>query len=160
VEVEISVRGVHNILHKDLNLWQHLVPKLKVKNYLTNYNVTAFEHPSYSSDLSPSDFFLFPLLKRFLKGQRFASAEEVTANATRALTGIEKLLPGMLPKALRILTKVCYCSREPLRRKFCVDRRTVTYSCAINQFWKLFKCTLVSGNGSVITAPWQRIRTQ
>lgn len=35
------------------------------------------EHPPYSPDLAPSDFRLFPNLKRFLRGKRFSSNEEV-----------------------------------------------------------------------------------
>ena len=34
------------------------------------------DHPPYSSDLAPSDFFLFPDLKTALGGQRFSSNEE------------------------------------------------------------------------------------
>ena len=34
------------------------------------------DHPPYSSDLAPSDFFLFPHLKIALGGQRFLSNEE------------------------------------------------------------------------------------
>ena len=34
-------------------------------------------HPSYSPDLAPSDFFLFPSLKKHLKGQRFHSNKDV-----------------------------------------------------------------------------------
>ena len=34
-------------------------------------------HPPYSPDLAPSDFFLFPSLKKHLKGQRFHSNEDV-----------------------------------------------------------------------------------
>jgi len=30
------------------------------------------EHPPYSPDLAPSDFYLFPKLKLFLAGQRFS----------------------------------------------------------------------------------------
>ena len=37
------------------------------------------EHPPYSPDLAPSDFYLFPKLKLFLAGQRFSSNHEVTA---------------------------------------------------------------------------------
>jgi histone-lysine N-methyltransferase SETMAR len=37
------------------------------------------EHPSYSPDLVPSDFFLFPKLKLFLAGQRFSSNQEAIA---------------------------------------------------------------------------------
>jgi histone-lysine N-methyltransferase SETMAR len=34
------------------------------------------EHPTYSPDLAPSDFCLFPKLKLFLAGQRFSSNQE------------------------------------------------------------------------------------
>jgi len=37
------------------------------------------EHPPYSPDLAPSDFFLFPKLKLFLAGQCFSSNQEATA---------------------------------------------------------------------------------
>ena len=35
------------------------------------------DHPPYSPDLAPSDFFLFPHLKIMFGGQRFSSNEEV-----------------------------------------------------------------------------------
>jgi len=38
------------------------------------------EHPPYSPDLAPSDFYLFPKLKLFLAGQRFSSNQEASAN--------------------------------------------------------------------------------
>ncbi|XP_014481491.1 PREDICTED: histone-lysine N-methyltransferase SETMAR-like [Dinoponera quadriceps] len=34
-------------------------------------------HPPYSPDLAPSDFHLFPNLKKFVSGKHFASNEEV-----------------------------------------------------------------------------------
>ena len=37
------------------------------------------EHPPYSPDLAPSDFYLFPKLKLFLAGQRFSSDQEAIA---------------------------------------------------------------------------------
>ncbi|KAJ4443895.1 hypothetical protein ANN_05682 [Periplaneta americana] len=44
-----------------------------VKNFLA----TALDHPPYSPDLSPPDYFLFPRLKSHLKGRRF-NAEELS----------------------------------------------------------------------------------
>ncbi|KAJ4427708.1 hypothetical protein ANN_25360 [Periplaneta americana] len=52
-------------------------------------NITALDHPPYSPDLSPPDYFLFPRLKSHLKGRRF-NAEEVIANATRALRRVSR----------------------------------------------------------------------
>lgn len=37
------------------------------------------DHPPYSPDLAPSDYYLFRHLKKFLRGQRFSSDEEVKA---------------------------------------------------------------------------------
>ena len=36
-----------------------------------------FEHPTYSPDLAPSDFFLFPKMKEHLAGKRFANNENL-----------------------------------------------------------------------------------
>ena len=44
--------------------------------------IEILPHPAYSPDLAPSDFWLFPKLKKFLKGQRFSTDDEVE-NATR-----------------------------------------------------------------------------
>jgi len=38
---------------------------------LRDLHYELLEHPPYSPDLAPSDFFLFPKLKLFLAGQRF-----------------------------------------------------------------------------------------
>jgi len=37
---------------------------------------TALHHP-YSPDLAPCDFFMFPRMKRDLKGKRFQNVEEL-----------------------------------------------------------------------------------
>ena len=44
---------------------------LSVKTFLTKYEITVLEHPLYSPDLAPCDFFLFPKIKSALKGTRF-----------------------------------------------------------------------------------------
>jgi histone-lysine N-methyltransferase SETMAR len=41
------------------------------------------EHPPYSADLAPSDFYLFPKLKLFLAGQRFSSNQSVRQKIKR-----------------------------------------------------------------------------
>jgi histone-lysine N-methyltransferase SETMAR len=47
----------------------------------------VFEHPAYSPDLAPSDFPLFPTLKKFLGGRRFKSDEEVKDTVHEWLNG-------------------------------------------------------------------------
>jgi histone-lysine N-methyltransferase SETMAR len=39
-------------------------------------------HPLYSPDLVPSDYFLFRVMKKFLRGKRFSSDEEVQEPVT------------------------------------------------------------------------------
>jgi len=45
------------------------------------------DHPSYSPDLAPSDYHLFPGLKKQLKGRHFSSNVEVIAAAETWLDG-------------------------------------------------------------------------
>jgi histone-lysine N-methyltransferase SETMAR len=40
---------------------------------LRDMHYELLEHPPYSTDLAPSDFYLFPTLKFFFAGQRFSS---------------------------------------------------------------------------------------
>jgi len=47
-------------------------------------------HPPYSPDLAPCDFFLFPELKKYLRGRRFETDEEVNSTVTGALRVISK----------------------------------------------------------------------
>jgi histone-lysine N-methyltransferase SETMAR len=48
----------------------------------------VFEHPAYSPDLAPSDFQLFPKLKKLLGGRRFKSDEEVKDTVKEWLNGL------------------------------------------------------------------------
>jgi histone-lysine N-methyltransferase SETMAR len=48
---------------------------------------TALDQPSYSPDLTPSDYHLFPGLKKQLKGRHFSSDAEVNAAAETGLDG-------------------------------------------------------------------------
>jgi histone-lysine N-methyltransferase SETMAR len=60
---------------------------LRVREFLTNKSITKMDHPSYSSDLAPCDFWLFPKLKNALKGQRFADISDIQSNVTTLLRG-------------------------------------------------------------------------
>jgi len=50
--------------------------------------MTRALHPPYSLDLTPCDFFLFPRVKRDLKGMRFQNVEEVREKTKEALKTI------------------------------------------------------------------------
>jgi len=39
----------------------------------------CLDHPSYSPDMAPSDYYLFPGLKKQLKGRHFSSDAEIIA---------------------------------------------------------------------------------
>lgn len=44
--------------------------------FLSTQNVNLIGHPPYSPDLAPNDFFLFPNIKKKMRGQLFPSPEE------------------------------------------------------------------------------------
>jgi len=48
------------------------------------------QHPPYSPNLTPVDFFLFPKLKTTFKGRRFQTIEEIQENAIRELRAISE----------------------------------------------------------------------
>ncbi|GFW79838.1 uncharacterized protein TNCV_3898391 [Trichonephila clavipes] len=60
-----------------------------VKQFLGKKGVQN-EYPSYSLDLNPSDFFLFPRLKLALKGNRFDDIPDIQRNVTSLLNSIRK----------------------------------------------------------------------
>lgn len=62
---------------------------LRIRQFLTSHGMTLVPHPPYSPDLAPADFFLFPRMKRDLKGRRFDTVEDVIAASTGALNSIQ-----------------------------------------------------------------------
>jgi histone-lysine N-methyltransferase SETMAR len=64
------------LLHHD-NARPHC--SAQTQDAVTSLKFTVVLHPSYSPDLAPSDFWLFPKLKETLKGQHFSSDDEVEA---------------------------------------------------------------------------------
>jgi len=53
-------------------------------------NFTTLYPPPYSSDLSPPDYFLFPKLKKKLKGLHFADVAEIQEAVTDELKKVQK----------------------------------------------------------------------
>lgn len=79
LKVEISKKRPH-LQKKKVLFHQDNAPSHKSKIAMAKIQELRFElieHPPYSPDLAPSDFFLFPRLKTWLGGQRFLSNEEV-----------------------------------------------------------------------------------
>ena len=72
------------ILHHD-NTPAHTA--LSVRAFLATKQITVFDHPAYSPDLAPSDFFLFPKIKEILKGRHF---DDIRSNRVAALKQFHK----------------------------------------------------------------------
>jgi len=75
------------ILHHD-NAPEHtsqLVQQVLAKN-----GTPQLQQLSHSPDLAPCDFFLFPRLKKVLKGHRFEATEDIKQNSTKILLDIPK----------------------------------------------------------------------
>jgi histone-lysine N-methyltransferase SETMAR len=75
------------ILHHD-NAPAHRA--VSTNEFLVKHNLSSLPHTPYSPDLAPCHFFLFPQLKKTMKGRRFDYVEKIQANATRQLRAITK----------------------------------------------------------------------
>ena len=64
---------------------------LSVKECPSIHQITELLHASYSPDLSPCDFFLFPRLQRTLKGHRYADIWVIPMAVTKQLCSIPVL---------------------------------------------------------------------
>jgi len=58
------------------------------EEFLATKQITVLEHPAYSPDLAPSDFFMFPKIKEILKGRHFDDIDDIRSNTTAALKAI------------------------------------------------------------------------
>lgn len=58
----------------------------KTMNVLKDLGFECIDHPPYSPDLAPSDYFLFPNLKKILKGKHFSNDSEVISAAEQYLS--------------------------------------------------------------------------
>ncbi|KAJ4450754.1 hypothetical protein ANN_02184 [Periplaneta americana] len=64
-------------------------------------------HPPYSLDLAPSDFFLFPRMKKCLKGKRFSDVDDVKENMPMALNSIPAVrVPALFSGVAKALGQV------------------------------------------------------
>ena len=61
-----------------------------VQQFLAKYGTAQLQQASYSPDLAPCNFFVFPRLKKVLKGHRFEATEDIKRNSTKTLLDIPK----------------------------------------------------------------------
>ena len=62
---------------------------LSVQQVLTKTRMVPMPHPPYFPDLALREYFLFPQMKKVLKGKCFADVEEVKQNTAEALKAIK-----------------------------------------------------------------------
>ena len=74
------------VLYYHDNAPSHTSLKEMIKLDQLRFELVA--HP-YSPDLAPSDYYLFPKLKRWLQGKRFTSNEEVIAETEVYFEGLD-----------------------------------------------------------------------
>jgi len=95
-QVNINRETVRKILTEDLDVRKvcaKMVPRSSPKNkskeeFLATKQITVLEHPAYSLDLGPNDFFLFPKIKEILNGRHFDDIEDIRSNTMAALKAI------------------------------------------------------------------------
>ena len=73
------------ILHQDNAPAHNALP---VKRFLATKNIAVLEHPPYSPDVAPCDFYLFPKIKSVFKGTHFVSVESVKAKMAKVLNSL------------------------------------------------------------------------
>ena len=89
-----NVRRKHPVLWRSGDWFLHhdnapAHTSLCVTRYLAPLGWTVVPHPPYSPDLVPCDLFLFPTIKKTLKGKRFATVEEVKTASQNTLKNIK-----------------------------------------------------------------------
>jgi len=99
--VELLKRVRENVRRKRPDQWRNNTWMLHHDNapahaallnqrFLTDNNMSAVPHSSYSPDLAPSDFFLFPKLKMKLYGAKISEVEEIQAQSQAVLNTLRE----------------------------------------------------------------------
>jgi len=85
-----------------------------LKDFLSKNNVTTLEHPPYSPDLAPDDFYLLPPLKSGLKGRRFYGVTDIIKNATEELKRFHTVAFRNVSNTVTVAGRTVYLCKEPL----------------------------------------------
>ncbi len=75
--------------------------------FIGNSNIRLLPHPQYSPDLAPCDFFIFPYMKKQLRGRRFPNLESLKAEVTQILKSMNSNLFEMAIRNLAVRWKKC-----------------------------------------------------
>ena len=81
-----------------------------VKSFLASEKVKVLNHPPYSPDLSPCDFFLFPRLKKMLSGNtcKYMSRSSWQCYLSVSPTDIKRRLFICFWRLGKKVTKMCF----------------------------------------------------
>ena len=112
--------GVH-LLHDNSSSHKYEV----VKSFLASEKVKVLNHPPYSPDLSPCDFFLFPRLKKMLSGNKYTSRSFLGSAIYQCLQQIPKVICFL--RLGKKVTKMCFSKGGILWRfavKICLIKRS------------------------------------
>ena len=98
-DVGISIGSCHEIFSNVLGMKRvaaKFVPKLLIFEQKQRQMEVAQEsltmpQPPYSPDMAPCDFFLFPKIKRTLKGSRFTAIDDIKSASLKELKAIPKI---------------------------------------------------------------------
>ena len=97
--LEVLRRLRNSIRRKRADLWQTgdwffhhdnapVHTAISVAQFLAKNGMVTLPHAPFSPDLAPCDFFLFPRMKRGMKGLRFDSVDDVKKKTTEELAAI------------------------------------------------------------------------
>ena len=68
--------------------------------------LASVNHPPYSPELSPCDFFLFPRLKKMLSGNKYTSRSSLGSTIYQCLRQIPK--KDYFSRLGKVVTKICF----------------------------------------------------
>ena len=85
------------------------------REFLASEGVQLMSHPPYSPDLAPCDFFLFPHVKKQLRGTRYDSPKDAIRAFTRAIDSIDKVSWPEVWKSW--FQRMAHCSAWPVASK-------------------------------------------
>jgi hypothetical protein len=102
---------------------------------LADLRFEVLKHPAYSADLAPSDYCLFPNLKKQLKGRKFSSTEKATLAVDGWLSPVAccflykaKDLSG-LPRKIEMLTQRVHSEFRSATVKFLLSIQHLNSGC-------------------------------
>ena len=98
-----------------------------VKSFLASEKVKVLNHPPYSPDLSPCDFFLFPRLKKMLSGNKYMSRSSLGSAVYQSPTDTKRRLFICFLRLGKKVTKMCFSKGGILWRfviKICLIKRS------------------------------------